>query len=69
MASQALPTWSWREDQAEWSKQRTGCRLHSFYRWYPDKADDFKGFNQMQRGAGPGANTGDFGLIGSSMAG
>jgi hypothetical protein len=35
-----------------------------FYRWYPDKADDFKGFNQMQRGAGPGANAGDFGLIG-----
>src|SRR5207302_6709452 len=35
-----------------------------FYRWYPDKADSFKGFNQMQRGAGPGANWGDFGLIG-----
>ena len=35
-----------------------------FYRWYPDKADDFSGFNQMQRGAGPGAQLGDFGLVG-----
>jgi len=41
-----------------------GVGFIPFYRWYPDKADDFKGFNQMQRGAGPGANTGDFGLIG-----
>ena len=35
-----------------------------FYRWYPDKADDFSGFNQMQRGAGPGGDIGDFGLVG-----
>ncbi|HEV7743759.1 MAG TPA: hypothetical protein VGO56_02075, partial [Pyrinomonadaceae bacterium] len=35
-----------------------------FYRWYPDKANDFQGFNQMQRGAGPGGDIGDFGLIG-----
>jgi hypothetical protein len=34
-----------------------------FYRWYPDKADDASGFNQLQRGAGPGANIGDFGLV------
>ena len=35
-----------------------------FYRFWLDKASDFSGFNQMQRGAGPGANWGDFGLIG-----
>jgi hypothetical protein len=34
-----------------------------FYRWYPDKADDAQGFNQLQRGASPGANIGDFGLV------
>jgi len=43
---------------------RFGLGFIPFYRWYPDKADDFAGFNQMQRGAGPGANMGDFGLIG-----
>jgi hypothetical protein len=41
-----------------------GVGFIPFYRWYPDKADDFAGFNQMQRGAGPGASIGDFGLIG-----
>jgi hypothetical protein len=35
-----------------------------FYRWYPDKANDFQGFNQLQRGASPGGDIGDFGLIG-----
>src|SRR6266550_1015186 len=34
-----------------------------FYRWYPDKADSAQGFNQLQRGASPGANMGDFGLV------
>src|SRR5437660_2282624 len=34
-----------------------------FYRWYSDKAKDASGFNQLQRGAGPGANLGDFGLV------
>lgn len=34
-----------------------------FYRWYPDKANDSSGFNQLQRGASPGANLGDFGLV------
>jgi hypothetical protein len=34
-----------------------------FYRWYPDKADSAQGFNQLQRGASPGANLGDFGLV------
>ena len=41
-----------------------GVGFIPFYRWYPDKANDFSGFNQMQRGAGPGASIGDFGLIG-----
>jgi hypothetical protein len=36
-----------------------------FYRWYPDKANDFQGFNQLQRGASPGGDLGDFGLIGA----
>jgi len=40
-----------------------GVGLIGFYRWYPDKADDFSGFNQMQRGAGPGGDLGDFGAI------
>src|SRR5436190_9761110 len=34
-----------------------------FYRWYADKAKDATAFNQLQRGAGPGANLGDFGLV------
>ena len=41
-----------------------GVGFIPFYRWYPDKANDFQGFNQLQRGASPGANIGDFGLIG-----
>jgi hypothetical protein len=41
-----------------------GVGVIPFYRWYPDKADSFSGFNQMQRGAGPGGSIGDFGLIG-----
>lgn len=34
-----------------------------FYRFYADKGDDFGGFNQLQRGASPGGNIGDFGLV------
>ena len=34
-----------------------------FYRFYADKADDLGGFNQLQRGASPGGNIGDFGLV------
>lgn len=41
-----------------------GVGIIPFYRWWMDKGDDFSGFNQMQRGAGPGGNIGDFGLIG-----
>jgi len=41
-----------------------GVALIPFYRWWLDKADDSSGFNQMQRGAGPGGDIGDFGLVG-----
>jgi hypothetical protein len=41
-----------------------GWGIIPFYRWYPDKANDFQGFNQLQRGASPGGDIGDFGLIG-----
>jgi hypothetical protein len=43
-----------------------GVGIIPFYRWYPDNADSFGGFNQMQRGAGPGGNLfkGDLGLVG-----
>jgi len=41
-----------------------GVALIPFYRWWLDKGNDFSGFNQMQRGAGPGGDIGDFGLIG-----
>ena len=40
-----------------------GVGIVGFYRWYPDKGDDFSGFNQMQRGAGPGGDLGDFGAV------
>jgi PKD domain len=35
-----------------------------FYRWYADKANEFAGFNMLQRGASPGGNIGDFGISG-----
>ena len=41
-----------------------GVALIPFYRWHLDKANDFAGFNQLQRGASAGADLGDFGLIG-----
>jgi len=43
-----------------------GLGVIPFYRWYPDNADSFRGFNQLQRGAGPGGSflKGDFGLVG-----
>jgi len=40
-----------------------GVGVIPFYRFYADKADDFSGFNQLQRGASPGSNRGDFGAI------
>ena len=42
-----------------------GVAIIPFYRWHLDKADDFSGFNQLQRGASAGADLGDFGLIGA----
>jgi hypothetical protein len=39
-----------------------GAGLVGYYRFYLDNADDFEGFNMMQRGASPGGNRGDFGL-------
>jgi hypothetical protein len=41
-----------------------GVGIIPFYRWYQDKANGGSGFNAMQRGAGPGANLGDFGIVG-----
>jgi hypothetical protein len=41
-----------------------GVGLVAFYRWYMDKADDISGFNQLQRGASPGGDIGDIGLVG-----
>ena len=41
-----------------------GVAVIPFYRWYPDRADSVSGFRQLQRGAGPGADIGDFGLVG-----
>ena len=39
-----------------------GYGMIAHYRWYLDNADDFSGFNMMQRGAGPGASKGDIGV-------
>lgn len=41
-----------------------GVGIIPFWRFYLDHADDFRGFNQLQRGASPGGDIGDFGLIG-----
>src|SRR6185503_4026028 len=41
-----------------------GWGIIPFYRWWPDNADDASGFRQLQRGAGGGAQLGDFGLVG-----
>ncbi len=38
-----------------------GFGFVAYYRFYADKADGVSGFNQMQRGAGPGGNKGDVG--------
>jgi hypothetical protein len=41
-----------------------GVGFIAFWRFYLDHANDFSGFNQLQRGASPGGNIGDFGLGG-----
>jgi PKD-like domain len=40
-----------------------GFGLLPFYRWYPDSGSDAASFNQLQRGASPGGDIGDFGLV------
>ena len=44
-----------------------GVGIIAYYKWYPDDADDFAGFNQLQRGASPGGNggfaNGDIGVV------
>lgn len=49
--------WRWTSNSSP-----IGVGLMPFYRWYPDKASSLSGFNQMQRGAGPGGTRGDIGL-------
>jgi hypothetical protein len=39
-----------------------GIGIIGYYRFYADRATDFGGFNQLQRGASPGGNRGDIGL-------
>lgn len=48
-----------------------GYGVVGYYRFYADNADDFSGFNQLQRGASPGGNRGDFGgafFVGGRLA-
>lgn len=40
-----------------------GVGVIAYYRWWNDNADDLSGFNMMQRGAGPGGNRGDLGVV------
>jgi len=40
-----------------------GLGLIAYYKWYVDHADDFSGFNQLQRGASPGGSGGDIGAV------
>ena len=41
-----------------------GVGLVGFWRYYLDKPKDVDGWNELQRGASPGGDIGDFGLIG-----
>jgi len=41
-----------------------GLAVIPFYRFYYDRANDARGFNQLQRGASPGGNFGDIGVVG-----
>lgn len=43
-------------------KSAVGYGLIASYRWYPDTATSFSGFNMMQRGSGQGSNNGDVNL-------
>jgi len=46
----------WRMNSNE---SAVGYGLKGSWRWYLDNPDDFAGFNQLQRGSGPGAQWGD----------
>ncbi|MBV9241147.1 MAG: hypothetical protein JO314_03980, partial [Acidobacteria bacterium] len=41
-----------------------GAGVVGYYQWYADHATTAAGFNQLQRGASPGGNFGDFGAVG-----
>ena len=40
-----------------------GVGMIAYYRWYADKPNDVSGFNQLQRGASPGGDWGDIGVV------
>jgi len=43
-------------------KNPIGVGVVAYYKFYADDANDFSGFNQLQRGSGPGGNRGDIGV-------
>lgn len=45
------------------STSAVGVALTGYYRWYLDDGKDAGGFNQLQRGSGPGSSRGDIGAI------
>lgn len=45
------------------NRNPVGAGIVAYYRYYLDNADDFAGFNMMQRGASPGGNRGDIGVV------
>ena len=40
-----------------------GVGVIAYYRWYADNGNDASGFNMLQRGASPGGNRGDIGVV------
>jgi hypothetical protein len=44
-------------------KNPIGVGLVAYYKFYADNANDFSGFNQLQRGSSPGGNRGDIGVV------
>ena len=49
--------WRFNDTKAAW-----GHGITAFYRYYMDSGSDLAGFNQLQRGSGPGSNKGDIGV-------
>jgi hypothetical protein len=45
-----------------------GVGIIAYYRWWADNANDASGWNMLQRGAGPGGNKGDIGVVGFADA-